>query len=88
MNTNDLDRMKSLLGVMVRRHSRHGANHPSNHVGALIAREANRMDTHGSTGGGKDAQLVESLYRRLVTPRHSTVALADCPSIALEEIHS
>lgn len=87
MTSNDLDRMKNLLGVMVRRHSRHGTNQPSSPVAALIAREANRVDASGTDGATND-QVVERLYRRLLTPRHSTVALAESPSITLEEVHS
>lgn len=87
MNTNDLDRMKSLLGVIVRRHSRHGTSQPSNAVGALIAREACRLDAGPAEGVSNDP-LVERLYRRLLAPRHSTVALTDSPSVTLEEVHS
>jgi hypothetical protein len=74
------ERLKSLLGVMVRRHTRHGQpNHP---VGQLIADEA---DTIGDGENGLadfavndelNRKLVDRLYRRFLLPRHETVEVA------------
>jgi hypothetical protein len=86
------ERLKGLLGVIVRRHTRHGQ--PSHPVGQLIADEARRL--HGDSGlsgvaanDEANRQLVDRLYRRFLLPRHSTVeAAVENDSLVLEEIHS
>ncbi len=89
MTHSQQDRLKGLLGVMVRRHARQ--DRPSHPVGRLIAEEARRIhaaDTAStaSQAGDADARLVDRLYRRFLLPRHSTVeAYAESRSLTYAE---
>ena len=77
MTQSQQDRLKGLLGVMVRRHTR--LDQPSHPVGKLIAAEAQCVH-------GDDTQLVDRLYRRFLLPRHSTVeAYAESRSLSYAE---
>ena len=85
------DRLKGLLDVMVRRHTRHGQ--PSHPVGQLIAEEARRLRqgsglSEFATSGDANWQLVDRLYRRFLLPRHSTVeAMAENDSVIRDEMN-
>jgi hypothetical protein len=87
------ERMKGLLGVMVRRHARHDRpNHP---VGQLIAEEARGLRGSGSAPVGlttyavnddANRELVDRLYRRFLLPRHATVEVAADESVVFESV--
>jgi hypothetical protein len=85
------ERLKGLLGVIVKRHTRHGE--PSHPVGQLIAEEAGQIRAdHGSSAyvanDDVNRQLVDRLYRRFLLPRHSTVEGVAHNSLTLDEISS
>ncbi len=87
MTQSQQDRLKGLLGVMVRRHTR--LDQASQPVGRLIAEEARRVqdDNAARSQANDDAnrQLVDRLYRRFLLPRHSTVeAYAESCSVACD----
>ena len=89
MTQSHQERLKGLLGVMVRRHARQGQ--PSHPVGQLIADEARRIRSDNAIAGSQandeaNRQLVDRLYRRFLLPRHSTVeALVENRSLAYDE---
>lgn len=85
------ERLKGLLEVMVRRHTRQGlSNHP---VGQLIADEARCLRGESRApdiaNGDANRQLVERLYRRFLLPSHSTVETAsEIDSVIQDEIRT